>query len=272
MSEADSILSELKELRGKIIFRVPNGTYVSPFADDETRQLRLWTQHFGLLRPKAVYQALSRNLGETQIGLPVESPSNIYLHQRDGANQCEILMETSVPLDSTQYFNIINVNVSPQQGISTGKKALANLLDFAQTQAPNIVSINLDTDAIGGYAWAKFGFTPGEADWQELTKLLGQKHQKVAAQLTSDENGAITRMLACGDPHIAWVLSDLAKPVVDPANSERKSLGKYLLLDTKWLGSLHLNDSSAIQRFKGYIEKLSLPLRPASAVTAGVSY
>ena len=123
------------------------------------------------------------------------------------------------------------------------------------------MTANID---VGGYAWARYGFVP--ASWPTIKRALlkrldaiqdgdfyikgnaqsGRK-RRLVEPINSDAAILIRSILESKDPQTLWKIADLK--IGD------RSLGKDLLLDTKWSGVMDLNNSVTMARCLNYIRR-----------------
>lgn len=83
--------------------------------------------------------------------------------------------------------------------------------------------------AVGGYAWARYGWELTPRGMTELRKQIPQ------------DSGVVGQLLQSGDPKLVWALADM-------------QAGKDLLLGTHWEGVLDLSDKTARRRLDNYLE------------------
>jgi hypothetical protein len=97
------------------------------------------------------------------------------------------------------------------------------------------LTAGLDT---GGWAWAKYGFSPTQVGWDLLRDELKLKAETLA--MSEEESTAVAVLLSSPDPVAIQTLADLP-------------IGERLLSGTEWQASLDLNDPESVERFRAYI-------------------
>lgn len=126
--------------------------------------------------------------------------------------------------------------------------------------------------AVGGYAWAKFGFCPkSEDEWKNLAHNVRKKlsakggnyainYNKSKWPISKDEYEAIQMILAENSPDAIWHLLELQTPL-GKSGGHMITTAKALLMGTSWEGKLSTSpDSEGWQRFQEYVQ----PQREAS--------
>ena len=124
------------------------------------------------------------------------------------------------------------------QGAGLATTLLANSVDAYRSLRVSQVAVHADID-VGGYAWAKFGFVPGDASWDDLRHSLREGLWRVDDPAARQR---IAQLLDDDDPRAIWELSD-------------SQAGKTLLLGSDWHGALDLDDPLAMARFMAYIRR-----------------
>jgi hypothetical protein len=150
-----------------------------------------------------------------------------------------------------------------EQGRGLGKEVLASQVALTQKLGGDHISLRANID-VGGYAWAKYGFTPYPQEWDEIRKNSFDGMQLKLAAI-KEENpdissatlkvaGAALRTKGNNDfatGKIIGVVADLNESVT--VGGKSMSMGKALLLGTQWDGSLDFKDESSMTRFKSYV-------------------
>ncbi len=148
------------------------------------------------------------------------------------------------------YHRLFDLDRDAQgQGIS--KEILANSVKLYDQAGITRVDL-MAAMAVGGYAWAKYGFTPKEG--HETRQLFATVRERLSRfkDVPSGVRGVIKRLLDQGDAKAIWAISDLDGVKVRRGDKE-VSLGKALLLGTVWKGTLRLDDPEARARFDQYV-------------------
>lgn len=122
--------------------------------------------------------------------------------------------------------------------------------------------IALEASRVGGYAWAKFGFTPRDSqEWKKLSESIFTNRLPNLKPLLSDEIfSAVETILKNPDPKSIWALADLSDEITLPEDSFvfpglKVPLGKALLVRTFWYAELDLKDKDAMQKLNDYVLK-----------------
>jgi hypothetical protein len=162
------------------------------------------------------------------------------------------------------------------QGAGIGKQVLKAQFDEYEKLGVFFVTVHANID-VGGYAWARFGFTPDEAGWDNLRdglkrRIAGPKPPEPVTTGSAETNAGLARMRALlgelgvdedksialsarekravnkilndPDPKAIWKLAD--------ARIGERNIGKELLMDTHWYGDIRLDDADAMARFNHY--------------------
>jgi hypothetical protein len=135
-----------------------------------------------------------------------------------------------------------------QQGKDLAKAVLADSMHTYREMGVSKISTYANMN-VGGYAWAKFGFTaqkPGDAAvyWKhQMYDLLDDGH------LTQPEVTALREVIDTykDDPKLPWHVAGVT-------TAEGKPIGKTLLVTANWDAELRLNDAEAMARFDHYVK------------------
>lgn len=125
------------------------------------------------------------------------------------------------------------------QGRDVAKSVLAGQIDAYRKMGLREVRTTANLD-VGGYAWAKYGFAPGEGDWNMLRREIYGKIDDYSPP--APEYDAYSKILDSRDPKSIWALSD-------------SPLGKNLLIGRYWNGKLDLRDRDSMARFDAYVSR-----------------
>lgn len=148
------------------------------------------------------------------------------------------------------------------QGQGLAKRFLADSMDLYQDLGVKEITLIANSD-VGGYAWAKYGFTPIRDHW--ITTAIGR------AEATGAGDRIKQRLydVQYADPQAIWDVADMteAMPNGHPAGME-------LLGGQEWRGTFRLDDKAAMARFDRYTgrtKKYSTdqPREPAGSSTGG---
>ena len=141
-----------------------------------------------------------------------------------------------------KHFAYLDYYKAGKQGAGGAKAFFRAALGVYQKLGISQVHLQANID-IGGYAWAKFGFKPEQASWDNYRKDMLKYVPKQKFSAAAKEK--LTQILKDPDPRAIFVLSDL--------KDGEKSVGKHMLLGTDWIGKLDLNDETSYRRLLGYI-------------------
>lgn len=138
------------------------------------------------------------------------------------------------------------------QGQGVGKELLRQELEDYQRIGVDQVSLLANID-VGGYAWAKYGFTlDPDMDAYRLRAALETNMEKkdVDDVLRRRVRGIIDQHIVDDeenlDPRVIWKIADLTGP-----NGEKQ--GADVLLGADWDGVLNLKDPETMARVKKYL-------------------
>lgn len=147
-------------------------------------------------------------------------------------------------------------------GKNIAKRYLAEIASLAKDMGCKTISLKADL-SVGGYAWARYGFYPkNNHQWDQLKEQVRKKiiphdggyavKHNGTRPLTETEHRAVTAILASDDPRDCWHLLELNRPVGRMRGHEL-TVGKALLMGTKWEGTMELDESKeSYQRFLAY--------------------
>ena len=136
-----------------------------------------------------------------------------------------------------------------KQGAGLAKRILRRSVAFYERFGFESVDL-LASLGVGGYAWAKYGFTPvDEAEKANLSRRIRGRLGEL--ELAPPVKAVVNHLLEDRDPKSLWTLADLAMPVEHRGVTTK--LGQALLLGQTWTGRLDLHDAEARQRFAQYV-------------------
>lgn len=136
------------------------------------------------------------------------------------------------------------------QGKGVAKPFMRDSMNFYEAIGVDEISIFADID-VGSYAWAKYGFAP-----RDIGRFGGVKNHIMTMLRYYDDRGfiisdaaraTIERVYYSSDPQDIWAIADLSELL------NGVPLGKRLLMNVSWGGSLRLDDSAAMKRFRDYV-------------------
>ena len=224
-------------------------TWTTLFRSDE-EAVEAWNRIVGV-SPKMIestFDELSRIIGEGPISVRIHH-NNVRVRKSGGFGTVERVFRADVGADSLRTVEHSVLEVSPAlQRTGAVKDFLASSIKLYQQIGVKEVALNANID-VGGYAWARYGWAPGDAQlWRILGRTLRSRLDNFSGdEVPSNVRDAVWKILDKPDPKSVWELADLNFEV----DGER--LGKKLLLGTNWDGVLRLDDKEAMDRFTNYI-------------------
>lgn len=142
-----------------------------------------------------------------------------------------------------------------EQGKGRAKKILADQVELYHDLGYEKITLEANVD-LGAYAWAKYGFTPTQEEWDDGA-IKGHLRQrlKMMKGLTDEHKAAIQKLIASDDPQSIWALSDITARVQVRMEGVAPEIaaGKALLINQTWAGELKFSDRTAMERLSGYI-------------------
>jgi len=145
------------------------------------------------------------------------------------------------------YHNLLNFD-KEFQGKGLAKSVLRS--NFALYDRLKIDKVDLYAAiTVGGYAWAKYG-------WQlkpdSIDKLAEQVRERVdKMKLKPKDKKVVDAILKAKGPKMNWALSDLRQKV--EKDGEETTLGKALLLGSRWAGTFDRHDQASMKRLERYL-------------------
>jgi hypothetical protein len=145
-----------------------------------------------------------------------------------------------------------------------GKVLLRGQIDIYQNIG--IDRVGLSAGDVGAYAWAKYGWLPQSVEeWRNLKKGIKTRMEAMAQEapkgqpygrIDPEDRRDVLAMLRSNRPSVIWGVADLTTPTGGENRGGRPlTLGKALLLDQKWRGTLDLNNPRQMRRFDDYVGK-----------------
>lgn len=226
---------EMTQAASDYLGRSPNAGHFGAFFDDIGMAPK---EFFSSMHGDNISQAAMNPMGK---GVQTRA----ILHGQDGQ---EIgLIERSFPGNGTVDHSYFQLNLSAQ-GQNVAKEQLARQIPLYQKMGLDAVTLHANID-VGGYAWAKYGFTPATTEWKSLVPEIGERLFEAQPHLHPDTYKAANQLLASENPKTLWDIADLTEKV------DGQPLGKYLLKGTDWHGKLDLRDPTSMERFNSYVSR-----------------
>lgn len=141
--------------------------------------------------------------------------------------------------------DLLSLRKNLQSG-GIAKDILSSSFSLYEQLGVNRVELFANID-VGGYAWAKYGFSPTSASAPTLAAYLRDKLNDF--DLSPAARAATTKLIdgLPNDPTLIWAISDIDIPM------NGSTLGKQLLLGSRWRGELVLKNETAMRRFNAYV-------------------
>lgn len=158
------------------------------------------------------------------------------------------------PRNKTAHHAYFRLNTGERENGVT-PTILKNQIEVYKKLGIERVMLNANID-VGSYAWAKYGWTPTAGGWASLAgdiKFQLANHRWTVSPLVKKQ---VEEILNNPNPKAIWLLADLTVPVAG-SNSQTVKIGKEMLLNRSWNGTLNLNDEESMQRFKSYVSARS---------------
>lgn len=133
----------------------------------------------------------------------------------------------------------IDLAIRHNDGVGGAREGLKQEVAAYKALGVDRVALHANIE-IGAYAWARMGFVPGQKSWDVLRK-------KLSGKVRDARYGKLNKALSSSDPKGIWAVAD--------ARLGSVNVGKGLLKDEHWFGSLPLNDAQAMNRFNTYVSQ-----------------
>jgi hypothetical protein len=221
----------------------------------------VWATVFGGLAPKSVKswfdKALPGDMTDLELGaMRREGDRNIAkatVVAKGGGGRVDRTF-TDVNGNLNVYHSYYEI---PRHNTGKGhaKRFLAESMEQYRKMGVKSVSLNANID-VGGYAWARYGFTPTPYAWDNIKGDLRIRNQVMLDRgvITKPQFDVIENTIKSDDPHAIWELSDMRKGVPsDLGQAGQNTVGKYLLQGSSWDAELRLDDAAGMARFNAYV-------------------
>jgi hypothetical protein len=134
------------------------------------------------------------------------------------------------------------------------KRQLHKQFRFYAENGINTVKVHANID-VGGYAWARAGFTPSAGSVSELRDWVGMRLSRLRASgsITDQQASVIEHLrsrMEKGDKLAVWDTADLEDVVT--YNGKTMKLGQHLLVNSNWYGSVNMKSAEAAERIMKY--------------------
>lgn len=171
------------------------------------------------------------NLSVTSTGVNVELKTKI----KDSLHA--IVQDLYFRKDKSLFVGLVEFH---PQDTKYFKEVMRNMYGLATATSMERISL-VTGEGLGGYAFAKYGFSLNKRQWATLKLQIQSKMAKEKVVFPAVEQKALSLILASDDPNNIWALADL--PMA----------GKTLLDGITWPASLDLSDQEALTRFLAYL-------------------
>jgi len=199
------------------------------------------------MRPKDFYEAMFKDWPEGPAGVQWYISStwaggdlNVACLGSGTAQRTFYVDEGKLEVDHG-YLNIM------EKDRGFGKQFMRQSMALYEKLGVSRIALHANI-AVGGYAWAKYGFVPDKDGWKEIV-------EHVDNTITADQNalyntgvlGIADKAIQSSDPKAIWKIADLN------TTFKKNTVGKYLLLGSAWDGEFLLKDKEQMERFKRYV-------------------
>lgn len=195
--------------------------------------LRKFQRQFEM-SPKDLRELLVKGLSQD-----LKDSAKLTIRQ-DGLKRWSIDMQNrafhfsrDIDLDRNLVYHSSFVVQPGTRNAGVGKTLFNNMLDLYDHLGIEKVKVSAGL-SVGGYAWARFGFSPNRDDWQVLRYRVKER----AESMSPDIKAQVNLISKLDDPKAVWLLAALK-------DSKGRNVGKDMLLGSSWDGSLDLRDKEA---------------------------
>ncbi len=214
--------------------------------------------------PEGVAAVLLRGLpgrrtAEWDIDVPQDS-AYVTLEGREG-NARLWIQTTRISVNAVHFYEDGLAIDHKRRGVGLAQRLMGNVVDLAGSMGAG--SVELDTNDVGGYVWAKAGFVP--RDWTSLRLQVEARLsalQRSSGRVGEAEETTINAMLSAGGMDTKVIRSIAGRETEvrstnmrEPGDPERVAIGKQLLIGTNWNGELVLGDKESMEIFRSWRER-----------------
>lgn len=165
---------------------------------------------------------------------------------KDSSFEIQRSINTSTEYGKVAYHELLEIHPD-MQGKGFSKRFLKNSMDFYKDIGVNTIEMMASED-VGGYAWARYGFTP--RDKKAFDSVKGVVESRAQHVTMSDKDRKVLmNALNSDDPHAIYVIADMGRAT----RGEGFSIGQQLLLKTHYEAWFQLDDEVAMLRFNKYV-------------------
>ena len=151
-------------------------------------------------------------------------------------------------------FEFLRVAPSDKTGKGVGKGIVAAQVATLREMGFKKIELYANLD-VGGYAWAKYGFNPDYAVWEDMVPKLVKDLEKMAklgqsgvkSKSTEIAGGKIEDLIKSLNPQRPGSIQNVVNSKITVGGYP---IGKALLLGRSWEGSLDFSDRFQMERFE----------------------
>jgi len=167
-----------------------------------------------------------------------------------------IWMHATVLEVGSARFLLDRLEVDPRwrrHGVS--RTLVRNLVEASQLLGIRIIRIDAEGD--GGYHWAGAGFLPVRGTWREIRDYAVRQMPRLG--LDPARQNQVLKLLVDAEeaPELLWTVASMTDPVMDrysdPMAGQQTTLGRALLVGSKWSGELNLEDRVQMARLEEWL-------------------
>ncbi|NLG90377.1 MAG: hypothetical protein GX486_00770 [Acetobacter sp.] len=158
----------------------------------------------------------------------------------------EPIIEIERTINFKDKFIVHDGLIINPEGRGYGRKLLRNSFDIYRAFGFKVVKIKAGMDS-GPYVWARFGFLPTTASWENLRQQVHKNLEECKDEIDEYEYQDILEDIDVEGPRAVWILSDKEVRV------GKEKLGYRLLKGQCWEGFFNFDDPDAVLRFESYV-------------------
>lgn len=149
------------------------------------------------------------------------------------------------------------------QNTGLGRALTSNMFAHYRDSGVKLVSLLASPD-LGNYVWARAGFAPGNETAEYMQTGLRWNLDRYVHDKSLREKALPLIDGMAKDPKTIWKIADLSDKVV--RRGQEMPLGRVLLMDLQWYGTIRLDDTEAMARLDAWVK--AMPLRKAETAAA----
>jgi HK97 family phage portal protein len=218
-----------------------------------------WSDMIGA-KPKAFAASITKGLGDVETAMIVAgSGSNIrtIMNVSDGkrslatVNRLYHKGSDGEKVVTHSFFEV----AGERRGSGIGKTVLRNSMAEYKAMGVSRVELHANIDA-GSYVWAKFGFKPSESEWKSVRGKLKDRLDILLGdgRIDKKQYARISKHVESDDPSAIWKIANL-RAKTKQGDGGGSTIGRALLTNQSWNGSLDLSDRNAMRKFRRYVGK-----------------